>query len=81
MQFKRNKNYFAELKEEKQDMWVAQSPLFIDGNKGLFPYFDTNNRHGLFSKNHKGLILAEIEKDGDVYIKKQSKKKEITWDI
>jgi len=63
LQFERNKNYFAELKEEKQHIWVAQHPLFISGNKGLFPYFDTDNRHGLFSKNHKGLILRDIKED------------------
>ena len=63
MQFKRNKEYYAELKEESKDMWVAQYPLFIDGNNGLFPYFSTNNRHGLFTKHHKGLILKNIKEE------------------
>ena len=69
MEFQRNKKYFAELKEESKDMWVAQNPLFISGNKGLFPYFDTNNKHGLFSKNHKGLILKDIKENKKCQIK------------
>ena len=63
MVFKRNKKYFAELKEESKDMWIAQHPLFISGNKGLFPYFDTNNRHGIFSTHHKGLISKNIKEN------------------
>ena len=67
MVFKRNKGYYSELKEESKNMWIAQHPLFISGNKGLFPYFDTNNKYGVFTKNHKGLILKDI--------------KEVKWNI
>lgn len=68
MVFKRNKDYYAELKQEKKDFWVAQHPLFISGDKGLFPVFETDNRHGLFSKNHHGFVLKDM-------------KKELKWDI
>ena len=44
-------------------MWIAQHPLFISGNQGLFPFFDTDNRHGLFSKHHKGLVLRNIKEE------------------
>ena len=63
MQFKRNKKYYAELKEESKDMWIAQHPLFISENKGLFPFFDTDNRHGVFSIHHKGLVLRNIKEN------------------
>lgn len=63
MQFERNKEYYAELKEESKDVWIAQKPLFISGNKGLFPYFSTNNRYGRFTTHHKGLILKDIKEE------------------
>lgn len=58
--FKRNKKYFSELKMEQEDYWVSLHPLFVNGNKGLFPVFKAGGPTGRFPKNHQEFILKNI---------------------
>ena len=60
MVFKRNKKYFSELKMKREGYWVSVHPLFISGNKGLYPVFKTGGPTGRFPKNHQEFILKEI---------------------
>ena len=60
MVFKRNKDYYAELKMEKDGYWVAQLPLFISGDKGLFPVFKNGGPHGRFPVNHQEFIMKDL---------------------
>mgnify|MGYP003141617441 CR=1 FL=1 len=62
MVFKRNKKYFSSLKEEKEGYWVSEQPLFIGGNKGLFPVFKNGGPTGRFPKNHQEYICKDIPK-------------------
>tara|TARA_R100001594_G_scaffold13276_5_gene28772 strand:+ start:4736 stop:5032 length:297 start_codon:yes stop_codon:yes gene_type:complete len=66
MVFKRNKKYFSSLKEEKEGYWVSEQPLFIGGNKGLFPVFKNGGPTGQFPKNHQEYILKPYIKPGIV---------------
>jgi hypothetical protein len=63
MVFKRNKKYFSELKEEKKGYWVSVHPLFLCGDKGLYPVFKTGGPTGRFPQNHQELILKDISND------------------
>ena len=60
MVFKRNKKYFSELKMKREGYWVSIHPLFISGNKGLYPVFKTGGPTGRFPKNNQEFILKEI---------------------
>ena len=60
MVFKRNKKYFSELRMEREGRWVNEHPLFLCGNKGLYPVFKTGGPTGRFPKNHQEFILKEI---------------------
>tara|TARA_R100000008_G_C3439355_1_gene93592 strand:- start:10 stop:225 length:216 start_codon:yes stop_codon:yes gene_type:complete len=63
MVFKRNKKFFSELKEEKKGYWVSQHPLFLCGDKGLYPVFKTGGPQGRFPKNHQEFILKNIKEE------------------
>tara|TARA_R100000781_G_scaffold114634_1_gene85965 strand:+ start:1006 stop:1221 length:216 start_codon:yes stop_codon:yes gene_type:complete len=58
--FKRNKKYCSVLTELKEGYWVDSCPLFVCGDKGLFPVFKTGGPTGRFPKNHQELILKNI---------------------
>ena len=60
--FKRNKKYCSVLKKIREDYWVDESPLFLCGDKGLYPVFKTGGPTGRFPKNHQELILKEVKK-------------------
>ena len=62
MVFKRNRKYFSSLKEEREDYWVSEQPLFLCGDKGLFPVFKNGGPTGRFPKNHQEFILKEVPK-------------------
>ena len=95
MLFKRNKKYFSSLKEEREGYWVSEQPLFIGGNKGLFPVFKNGGPTGRFPKNHQEFILKDVPKKvfdgyshkpkgGNQYAKNVLKfemKKEDKWNI
>ena len=59
--FKRNKKYCAVLREVREGYWVDSCPLFVCGNKGLFPVYKTGGPTGRFPVNHQELILKNIE--------------------
>lgn len=61
MVFKRNKKYYSELKMEREGYWVSVHPLFIGGDKGLYPVFKTGGPTGRFPKNHQEYILKEVK--------------------
>jgi hypothetical protein len=63
MIFKRNKKYYSLLREKRKGYWVCDNPLFICGNKGLFPVFKTGGPTGTFPKNHQELILKDISNE------------------
>ena len=58
--FKRNRKFYCLLTKVKEDYWVSDIPLFIDGNQGLFPVFKAGGPTGQFPKNHQELILKQI---------------------
>jgi hypothetical protein len=59
--FKRNKKFYGALmKQGETDYWIANQPLFICGDKGLFPVFRTGGPTGVFPKNHQQLILKKL---------------------
>ena len=60
MVFKRNKKYFSELRMEREGRWVNEHPLFLCGNKGLYPVFKPGGPTPSFPKNHQEFILKEI---------------------
>ena len=64
MEFKRNKRYYSTLRKEKaigdQFKFVDDNPLFICGDKGLFPVYRTGGRQGVLNKNYHELILKDI---------------------
>ncbi len=74
MVFKRNKKYYSELKEKKKGYWVNLHPLFLCGNKGLFPVFKTGGPQGKYPKNHQEFILKDI-------VESESKKVLKEWNI
>ena len=45
---------------EREGYWVSVHPLFLYGNKGLYPVFKTGGPTGNFPKNHQEFILKEI---------------------
>lgn len=63
MVFEKNKKYFSCLREEKEGHWVCDNPLFMCGNKGLYPVYRTNGRYGILNKNYHELILKDIDKE------------------
>ena len=60
MEFKRNKKYFSLLKREEELRWVCENPLFVCGDKGLFPVYRAGGRQGVLNKNYHELILKDI---------------------
>lgn len=67
MVFKRNKKYFSELTERKDGYWVDDNPLFICGDKGLYPVYKTGGPQGRFPKNHQELIMKMAPKKEDEF--------------
>ena len=63
MVFEKNKDYFSLLREEKEGYWVCENPLFMCGNRGLFPVYRVNGRYGIMNKNYHELILKDIPND------------------
>ena len=49
-----------ELKMKREGYWVSVHPLFISGNKGLYPVFKTGGPTGRFPKNHQEFILKSF---------------------
>lgn len=62
MEFKKNKKYFSSLRELKEGYWLCDNPLFVCGNKGLFPVYRANGRQGVLNKNYHELVLKDINK-------------------
>jgi hypothetical protein len=63
MDFKRNRKYFSSLRKEDEERWVCDNPLFISGNKGLFPVYRVNGRQGVLNKNYHELVLKDISNE------------------
>lgn len=70
MVFKRNREWakckvLSEYSDAKygQSRWISDKPLFISGNKGLYPIFKTGGPTGAFPKNHQEFILRDISDD------------------
>ena len=67
MEFKKNKKYFSVLRRVKEGYWLCDNPLFVCGNKGLFPVYKTSGRYGVMNKNYHELVLKDInEGENDV---------------
>ena len=60
MEFKKNKKYFSSLRELKEGYWLCDNPLFVCGNRGLFPVYRANGRQGVLNKNYHELVLKDI---------------------
>ena len=60
MEFRKNKKYFSSLKKESESRWICTNPLFLCGDKGLFPVYRVNGRYGVLNKNYHELILETI---------------------
>ena len=70
MVFKRNKKWRPELRKYSdakygQSKWISDEPLFISGNKGLYPVFKTGGPTGTFTKNHQEFILKDMKGGSD----------------
>tara|TARA_R100000781_G_C4068898_1_gene123776 strand:- start:352 stop:582 length:231 start_codon:yes stop_codon:yes gene_type:complete len=63
MEFKRNKDYFSLLNRESETRWVCENPLFLCGDKGLFPVYRANGRQGVLNKNYHELILKDLKEE------------------
>ncbi len=63
MEFKKNKKYFSVLRRVKEGYWLCDNPLFVCGNKGLFPVYRANGRQGVLNKNYHELVLKDIKKE------------------
>ena len=63
MEFKRNKKYFCLLTRINETRWECENPLFISRDKGLFPVYRSNGRHGVLNKNYHELILKDISNE------------------
>lgn len=61
MIFKRNKKYYSLLKKVNNYRWECTNPLFICGDKGLFPVYKASGKYGILNKNHHELILKDID--------------------
>ena len=62
MEFKKNKKYFSVLRRVKEGYWLCDNPLFVCGNKGLFPVYRANGRQGVLNKNYHYLVLKNIKR-------------------
>ncbi len=60
MEFKKNKKYYSSLTEIEDCYWLCDNPLFLCGNKGLFPVYRAEKRYGVLNKNYHELVLKEI---------------------
>jgi|GEM_PF-3773847 hypothetical protein len=65
MKFKKNKSYFKELMKENDKCWVSKYPMFLSGNKGLYPVFYASGRTGVINKNPNEFILKELKESKD----------------
>ena len=63
MEFKRNKNYFSCLRRESEIRWVCDNPLFLCGDKGLFPVYRAGGRQGVLNKNYHELVLKNLKEE------------------
>ena len=92
MLFEKNKKYFSSLTEVREDYWVCDNPLFVCGNKGLFPVYRAEKRYGVLNKNYHELIFKEIPEEqlkafkikpvfGNKGAKNVSKFEEDKWNI
>jgi hypothetical protein len=63
MEFEKNKKYFSCLREEREGRWVCENPLFVCGDKGLYPIYRANGRYGILNKHYHELILKPIDKE------------------
>ena len=65
MVFKRNRKFSTcvVLKEATKGRWMSNEPLFISGNKVLYPIFKTGGPTGAFPKNHQEFELKDIKED------------------
>tara|TARA_R110000824_G_scaffold232395_1_gene420445 strand:- start:14215 stop:14502 length:288 start_codon:yes stop_codon:yes gene_type:complete len=63
MVFKKNKRYYSALREETDGNWVCDNPLFMCGDKGLFPIYRENGRYGILNKNYHELVFKTIPKE------------------
>lgn len=63
MEFKRNKNYYSCLRRESETRWVCDNPLFLCGEKGLFPVYRAGGRQGVLNKNYHELILKNLKEE------------------
>lgn len=61
MEFTRNKSYYSCLRRESELRWVCENPLFICGDKGLFPVYRAGGRQGVLNKNYHELILKDLK--------------------
>tara|TARA_R110002020_G_scaffold82163_3_gene203422 strand:- start:18883 stop:19170 length:288 start_codon:yes stop_codon:yes gene_type:complete len=60
MVFEKNKKYFSSLTEKREGYWVCDNPLFMCGNKGLFPVYRENGRYGVLNKHYHELVFKDI---------------------
>ena len=60
MEFKKNKKYYSSLTEIEDCYWLCDKPLFLCGNKGVFPVYRAEKRYGVLNKNYHEQVLKEI---------------------
>ena len=63
MEFKKNKKYFSLLKKESESRFVCSNPLFVCGDKGLFPVYRAGGRQRVLNKNYHELILKDLKEE------------------
>ena len=63
MEFKRNKNYYSSLRKKSETRWVCDNPLFLCGDKGLFPVYRAGGRQGVLNKNYHELVLKNLKEE------------------
>ena len=59
-------DFYLSFKDKKNiQKWLEtfDKPLFISGNKGLYPIFKTGGPTGAFPKNHQEFELKDIKED------------------
>ena len=65
MKFKKNKSYYKEIEKGTGKCWVSKNPMFLCGNKGLYPVFYASGRTGVVNKNPNEFILKDIKEVKD----------------
>ena len=51
------------MTEVREGYWVCNNPLFLCGDKGLFPVYRENGRYGILNKHYHELICKDIPKE------------------